>query len=179
MEEGAARLFGPHHGEIILRFGTGAAPTSQAVDAAVTRLSGFPRNLHFVAAPLYGPQEAIFVSAYRYRLTSTILAPAPGHSGHFLVLLVHPDTEQLPGVPASPGMVLYPQRRLAHGDVLVPVLQPRLIIEPNSDEAIQLPEPASQPGADERGPRGPPPPALSRATPGSSSDTGGRGGCQI
>ena len=173
MEEGAARLFVAHTTEKLFFVLAPAQPLP------LTRLSGFPRNLHFVATPLYGPQEAIFVSAYRYRLTSTILAPAPGHSGHFLVLLVHPDTEQLPGVPVSPGMVLYPQRRLAHGDVLVPVLQPRFIIEPNSDEAIQLPEPASQPGADERGPRGPPPPALSRATPGSSSDTGGRGGTAL
>eukprot|EP00439_Symbiodinium_sp_Y106_P084230 s36_g25.t1 len=143
MEEGAARLFGPHHGDLVLRFGTGATPTSQAVDAAVARLAGFPRKLHFVATPLCGPQEAVFVSAYRYRLTSTVLAPAPGHSCHFLVLLVHPDTEQLPGVPAAPGMVLYPQRRLAHGD---------------------------------DGPRGPPPPTLSRPAPGSSADASGRDG---
>ena len=73
-------------------------------------------------------------------------------------------------------MVLYPQRRLAHGDVLVPVLQPRLIVEPNSDEAIQLPEPAREPGADQDGPRGPPPPTLSRPAPGSSADASGRDG---
>ena len=55
MEEGAARLFGPHHGDLVLRFGTGATPTSQAVDAAVARLAGFPRKLRFVATPAVWP----------------------------------------------------------------------------------------------------------------------------
>ncbi|CAE7348568.1 unnamed protein product [Symbiodinium sp. CCMP2592] len=69
--------------------------------------------------------------------------------------LVHPDTPVLTEVPALPGIVLYPQRGLNHGDVLLSVHEPRFFEEPSSDEAVVLPGQAAAAAATQQ--RGPPP----------------------
>ena len=147
MPEGTARIYGPHHGEIFLQLGTGHTPTALQVDTALQGLDGFPDGLSVLGTPTRHPHDADFVTRYRYRQDSTVLTPAPGHGNHLLVLLVHPDIETLPGVPANPRIMLYPQRGLRHGDVLQQIPEPHFVFGEESEE-----EPAAS------DPAGPPPP---------------------
>ncbi|CAE7837407.1 unnamed protein product [Symbiodinium sp. CCMP2592] len=134
MPEGLARLYGPHHGEVFLNLATHVTPTSQQVEDAVLGLSDFPRNLRFRRTPHAGYHGATFVSAYRHRLASTVLSPAPGHPGHFIVLMVHPSVNVISGIPAAARTSLFPQSGLSHGDVLVSVLDPQMLPDIDSDE---------------------------------------------
>ena len=147
MPEGTARVYGPHHGEIFVQIGTGHTPTALQVDTVLQNLDGFPEGLNVLGTPTRHPHDADFVTRYRFRQDSTVLTPAPGHAGHLLVMLVHADTEVLPGVPANPRIMLYPQRGLRHGDVLQQIPEPHFVFGEDSEE-----EPAAS------DPAGPPPP---------------------
>ena len=145
MPEGTARVYGPHHGEIFIQVGTGMTPTALQVDTALQHLDGFPEGLNVLGTPTRHPHDADFVTRYRYRQDSTVLTPAPGHAGHFLVLLVHADTEVLPGVPANPRIMLYPQRGLRHGDVLQQFPEPHFVFGEESEEEHVTSDPAGPP----------------------------------
>ena len=145
MPEGTARIYGPHHGEIFLQIGTGHTPTALQVDTALSHLDGFPEGLNVLGTPTRHPHDADFVTRYRYRQDSTVLTPAPGHAGHLLVLLVHADTEVLPGVPANPRIMLYPQRGLRHGDVLQQFPEPHFVFGEESEEEHVVSDPAGPP----------------------------------
>ena len=145
MPEGTARVYGPHHGEIFLQIGTGMTPTALQVDTALHNLDGFPEGLNALGTPTRHPHDADFVTRYRYRQDSTVLTPAPGHAGHLLVLLVHADTEVLPGVPANPRIMLYPQRGLRHGDVLQQLPEPHFVFGEESEEEHVVSDPAGPP----------------------------------
>ena len=95
MSEGTARVFGPHHGEVFLQIGTGHTPTALQVNTVLQHLDGFPDGLSVLGTPARHPHDADFVTRYRFRQDSTVLTPAPGHTGHLLVLLVHPTQSQV------------------------------------------------------------------------------------
>ena len=145
MPEGTARVYGPHHGEIFIQIGTGMTPTALQVDAVLHNLDGFPEGLNVLGTPTRHPHDADFVTRYRYRQDSTALTPAPGHAEHLLVLLVHADTEVLPGVPANPRIMLYPQRGLRHGDVLQQIPEPHFVFGEESEEEHVVSDPAGPP----------------------------------
>ena len=145
MADGMARIYGPHHGEVFYQAGTGLPPTALQLSTALNFLEGFPSELTVVGTP--GPQHVVanFVTQYRHRQDSTVLTPAPGHPGHLLVMLVHRDIEVLPGVPANPHVMLFPQRGLRHGDVLTQMPEPRFFHGEESEEEPEVSDPAGPP----------------------------------
>ena len=67
MQEGSARVYGPHHGDIVLRLGTGDVPDVRLVQQALRGLLG---------TPIFNFQDGMFVR-YRHRDVGTIVSPAP------------------------------------------------------------------------------------------------------
>ncbi|CAE7859360.1 unnamed protein product, partial [Symbiodinium microadriaticum] len=142
LSDGLVRLLGPTHGDIAVRTGRPGETDHRNACQAADRLPDFPARLTLLGTPLHRTQEEVFVTNYPSRTVSTVLTPAPGYRGHFLVLMIGPGVEVLRGVPAESHVTLLPQRRLEHGDVLQEMPRPRPV--PSSPEIDALDEPAAE-----------------------------------
>ena len=155
LDVGVIHIAGPLHGDLRLRTGIHAIPSAQQVNIAISRLAGLPPGLRFVDTPVDREMSISLVSDAPNSPFHTILAPAPGFTGHFIVLLVSSSAESLVHVPAEQGVTLQAQRSLAPGDVLLPVRDRRRVRDPNladieaeADDPtlLQLPKPKGEVG---------------------------------
>ena len=142
LDVGVINIVGPLHGDLRLRTGIHAIPSAQQVNTAISRLADLPPGLRFVDTPVDRDMSVSLVSDAPNSPFHTILAPAPGFTGHFIALLVSSSAESLVHVPAEPGVTLQAQRSLAPGDVLLPIRDRRRVREPNLAD-IQAEEDAS------------------------------------
>ncbi|OLQ04377.1 hypothetical protein AK812_SmicGene12529 [Symbiodinium microadriaticum] len=142
LDVGVINIVGPLHGDLRLRTGIHAIPSAQQVNTAISRLADLPPGLRFVDTPVDRDMSVSLVSDAPNSPFHTILAPAPGFTGHFIALLVSSSAESLVHVPAEPGVTLQAQRSLAPGDVLLTIRDRRRVREPNLAD-IQAEEDAS------------------------------------
>ena len=112
-------ILGPTRGPVRIRTGLHARPDATHLQTAVRRLAGFPQPLEFAATSESREMEALFTSSCPGSSCNTVLTPAPGFRGHFIVIMAHQIAVALNGIPAEPGTVLHSQASFAPGDVFI------------------------------------------------------------
>eukprot|EP00439_Symbiodinium_sp_Y106_P030942 s90_g3.t1 len=115
---GRAVVMSALQGAVCLHFARPRPPGHQAVLDALGRLDLVRPLQEVTRTAVMQPDTAFFTALHEVAAHQAILAPAPSHPEHFVVLLVPNGAISVQDVPAARGMTLYPRRSLQTGDVL-------------------------------------------------------------
>ncbi|CAE7557354.1 X-element\ORF2 [Symbiodinium sp. CCMP2592] len=138
--EGRCLVFGPCHAPAAFRTRHAYVPDHTEMREAVNELQDFPGRLCSIA---YSEAQfrherctSVFASSARHSSLATLLLPAYGWPGHYVILLAPQNAPGLGALPIGHNFRIIPERRWHHGRVL------RLCL----DEP-RLPPPAAPPAA--------------------------------
>ncbi|CAE7586002.1 CACNA1S [Symbiodinium sp. CCMP2592] len=112
-------IIGPQHGDLRLCVPEGRPLDHAEIISYLNRLDNTPSWDHIAASSAGDAGNPVFVTAARNSGLSTILSPAPGFPGRWLVLLLPSSTRQARGVPATTVSIFHPDPNFRHGGVLV------------------------------------------------------------